>query len=258
MNGDLAIAMESAREAGAAVLKFFKTKLVVRDKGNDNPVTAADLEADRILKSRLLAERPEYGWLSEETADSTERLSRRRVWVVDPIDGTKEFIRGVPEFAVSVGLVDDGIPVVGVVYNPATNEMFWAEKNGGAFKDGEAIRVSATQTLSDAMLEASRTEFDRGRFEKIRKSVLRIEPIGSIAYKLARVASGQADIVFSYTPKSEWDLCGAAAIIEAAGGRISLPTGTPMLFNRAMTQLPGVAATNGILHDKLIRLIQED
>ncbi len=257
MSEDLTLAIDSAREAGAAVLKFFRKRFDVRDKGNDNPVTPADLEADRILKARLLGSRPEYGWLSEETADSAERLGKRRVWVVDPIDGTKEFIRGVPEFAISVGLVDAGKPVLGVVYNPATDEMFWAEKNGGAYKDGIPIRVSETRSLEDATLEASRTEFDRGRFDPIRKSVLRIDPIGSIAYKLARVASGQVDIVFSYTPKSEWDICGAAAIIEEGGGRISLPSGEPIRFNQATTQVPGVAATNGALHDRLIRLIRE-
>lgn len=257
MDADLALAMETAREAGKAVLGFFRKELSIRDKGNDNPVTQADLEADRILKMRLLGSRPDYGWLSEETTDSPERLQKRRVWVVDPIDGTKEFIRGVPEFAISIGLAEEGSAILGVVYNPATSEMFLAMRGEGAHLDGRPIRVSSTCAIEDALLEASRTEFAGGRFARIRKSISRIEPIGSIAYKLARVAAGQADMVFSFTPKSEWDLCGAAAILSAAGGVISLPDGGPIRFNRANTQFPGVAATNGLLHPALLDLIAQ-
>lgn len=255
MKEDLVLATDAAREAGRAVLTYFQKKLSVRDKGNDNPVTQADLESDRILRSRLMESRPDYGWLSEETVDSPERLSRRFVWIVDPIDGTKEFIKGVPEFAISIGLVEDGRPIVGVVYNPATGELFSASRGGGAYLDGAPIRVSATRFLKDGRLEASRTEFAGGRFAEILTSVSRIEPIGSIAYKLARVAAGRSDMVFSFTPKSEWDICGATAIIEEAGGVVTLSDGGPIRFNRENPQIPGIAASNGHLHNELLSRI---
>jgi myo-inositol-1(or 4)-monophosphatase len=256
MKRSLSLAERAVREAGAAVMTFYRTRLSVRDKGNDNPVTPADLEADRILRKRLLESHPDYGWLSEETADSADRLKKNRVWVVDPIDGTKEFIKGLPEFAVSVGLVEKGRVILGVVYNPATEEMFTAANGVGASLNGHPIAISGTSSLDQAVMEASRTEFRGGRFSDIRKKVSRIDPIGSIAYKLARLAAGQSDIVFSFTPKSEWDLCGAAAIIEESGGKISLPNGDPLLFNRIDTRFPGVAATNGLLHDQLLNLIE--
>ncbi len=135
---DLELALEAALAAGRAAAAWFGGALEVRHKGPDQPLTEADLEANRVLRTRLVGARPEYGWLSEETADAPERLDRRRVWIVDPVDGTKSFIAGEPEFSVSVGLVEDGAAVLGVVYNPATGEVYWALAGEGAWA-GRAV-----------------------------------------------------------------------------------------------------------------------
>ena len=124
------------REAGQAVMQFYRASFTVRDKSPDNPVTEADIASDTLLKQRLGVLLPSAGWLSEETADNPARLERRLLWVVDPIDGTKEFVMGIPEFALSVALVDDGLPVLAVVFNPATDELFVAEKGQGVWCNG--------------------------------------------------------------------------------------------------------------------------
>ena len=128
MNAELSLAKEAAVNAGELILNYYKADYEIRDKGYQNPVTTADHASDAFLKDTLTKAYPEYGWLSEETVDSKERLSKKRVWVVDPLDGTKEFIEGVPHFVVSIALVESGIPIVGVLYNPVTAEMFSASK----------------------------------------------------------------------------------------------------------------------------------
>ncbi len=139
---DVALAAAAAIEAGRAVMRSFGGDMEVRHKGPDQPLTASDLEADRILRERLLGARPEYGWLSEETADDPERLRRRRVWIVDPIDGTRSFIAGRREFGISVGLAEDGSAVLGVVLNPATGELYATWRGGGAWKLEKALAAN--------------------------------------------------------------------------------------------------------------------
>ncbi|MBV9774485.1 MAG: 3'(2'),5'-bisphosphate nucleotidase CysQ, partial [Gemmatimonadetes bacterium] len=184
LRADLDLAVAAARAAGEAVMRFFRHGGEVRYKGPEQPVTDADLAADRILRERLLAARPEYGWLSEETADSPERLGRRRVWVVDPIDGTNSFVQGIPEFAVCVGLAEEGRAVLGVVYDPATDELYSAAAGGGAFRNGEPIRVSGA---GERRVLASRSELRRGEFAAFREG-WSVAPMGSTAYRMAKVA----------------------------------------------------------------------
>ena len=133
---------EITRAAGEEIMKFYRDSFSVADKAPDNPVTDADLAADKLLRERLSALLPEAGWLSEETVDSKERLQRKLVWVVDPLDGTKEFVMGIPEFTVSVALVDDGLPVLGVIFNPPTGEVYHASKGHGAYLNGKPVAVS--------------------------------------------------------------------------------------------------------------------
>ena len=147
---ELELAILAARAAGEAVMRAFRTDAEVRYKGPEQPVTDADLAADRIIHQVLLEGRPDYGWLSEETRDSPDRLSRRRLWVVDPIDGTNSFVKGRAEFAICVGLVDGGRPVIGVVFNPATGELYHAVERGGAFLNGAPIHVSGTDETAEA------------------------------------------------------------------------------------------------------------
>ena len=191
-------AIAAAQSAGRCIHSARDARQVDR-KADASPVTQADRDADEVLRSVLLAA-SDAAWLSEETADSPERLSARRVWIVDPLDGTKEFITGVPEYAVAVALVEDGEPVLGVVHNPVTGETFWAERGGGAVLNGQPIHVAEGRVVL-----ASRSETKRGEFTPFEDWEVR--PVGSIQYKLALVAAGQGAVTWSRGPKHEWDVC---------------------------------------------------
>ncbi|HEX8274922.1 MAG TPA: 3'(2'),5'-bisphosphate nucleotidase CysQ [Longimicrobiaceae bacterium] len=247
---DLELAVRAARAAGREVMKHFRGGGEVHYKSADQPVTEADLAADRLLREMLLGERPEYGWLSEETADSPERLGRERVWLVDPIDGTRSFVDGVAEFAVSVGLAVDGRAVVGVVYNPAADEMYHATLGGGAFRNGAAIRVAGRPAGLPVAL-ASRSEIRRGEFDPVRGE-WEVRPYGSTTCKMVKVADGSADLFLSRGPKSEWDVCAADLVVREAGGGVTDAEGRELRYNRAEPFVRGVLATGGLDHDAVL------
>jgi len=256
---DLELAMRAARAAGDAVLPFFHDTPEVRFKAPDQPVTEADLSADRALHATLLGERPGYGWLSEETADSPDRLGRRRLWVVDPIDGTNSFVKGIPDWVVCVGLVEDGLPIVGVVYNACRGEMYHASRGGGAFLNGRPIHVTTTAADGDApALVASRSEVLRRDFARFGAAGWRMEGLGSTAYRMARIAEGAADATLSAGSKSEWDVCAAELIVREAGGRVTDFSGAPYRYNREETRRRGVIATNGLLHDAVLSIVRAE
>jgi myo-inositol-1(or 4)-monophosphatase len=252
---ELAVGIEAARAAGAVVRGWYDGTYTVRQKGKDNPVTEADMEANRTIHDIVLGAFPDDGWLSEETRDSAERLSKRRVWIVDPLDGTKEFINHIPEFCVCVGLVEDGIPVVGVECNPVRDELFAAARGGGTTLNGEPVRVSSQADLATARMLTSRSEVDRGEWKEF-ESELQLELTGSVAYKLALIAAGQADATFSLTPKNEWDVCAGAALISEAGGRFTDRFGQPRTFNQKETRLSGIIACNGQLYEPIAELLR--
>jgi myo-inositol-1(or 4)-monophosphatase len=257
--GDLAHELEQARsvalEAGEILRRHFRDGgYEVGSKGRDNPVTSADLEADAALRDHLKRTFPDYGWLSEETADNAERLSRRRVWIVDPLDGTKEFIKGIPEFVVAIALAEDGVPVLGVTYNPIKREMFWAARGAGCHLDDTPVHVTAATGLSGAVVLASRSETARGEWNAYKDQIV-AKPIGSVAYKLALVAAGKADATFTATPKSEWDIASGAALLAEAGGVMTDIHGHPIRFNRRYVKLDGFVAAGPALHAALSSLI---
>jgi myo-inositol-1(or 4)-monophosphatase len=254
---ELELAIRAARAAGEAIMRAFRVEQEVRFKSPEQPVTEADLAADRILYRILIGERPDYGWLSEETADSPERLRRERLWVVDPIDGTNSFVAGRPEFAVCVGLVDAGRAVVGVVHNPVTGEVFHASEGGGAFRDGEPIRVSDVGPEGEPRIVASRWEMKRGEFDAFHAD-WRVEPLGSTAYKMCRVAEGGAEAFVSRGPKAEWDVAAAVVIVREAGGLATRLDGADPAFNQREPSWRGIAASNGRVHDALLRVVALD
>ncbi|MGA3228363.1 MAG: 3'(2'),5'-bisphosphate nucleotidase CysQ, partial [Candidatus Binatus sp.] len=225
----------------------------IGSKGHDNPVTAADLEADRAIKKLLRDPFPGYGWLSEETADNDDRLKCRRVWIVDPLDGTKEFIKGIPEFAVAIALVEDGVPVLGVTYNPIKRQMYWAARGVGCHLNTRRVRVTRKRTLKRATVLASRSETARGEWRGFR-GMLKVSPTGSVAYKLAMVAAGKADATFTRSPKSEWDIASGAALIIEAGGTITDIKGREIRFNQRNVKLEGLIADNTALHAALMKV----
>ena len=251
---ELDTAIAAARAAGAIIRRYYKTPLEVREKDKDQPVTVADLEADRQIRAIVSRAFPDDGWLSEETADSHERLGRRRVWIVDPLDGTKEFIQHIPEFCVCVALVENGEPCVGVSYDPVRDHVYAARRNDGTRRNGTPVRMTSPSELRTARILASRSEDARGEWSAY-KGHCRVEPTGSVAFKLARVAAGDGDATFSLTPKNEWDICAGAVLVREAGGLITDRYGATLRFNQPDPLRPGLIAASRALHRPLLDLI---
>lgn len=205
-------------------------------------VTRADLEANHLLREQL-PRVVSAAWLSEESAESPERLTSPRVWIVDPLDGTKEFVDGLPEYAVSVALVEQGQPVLAVVHNPVTQETFCAARGCGAFRNGSRLRVGESERLL-----ASRSECRAGEFDAFPDWT--VTPVGSIAYKLALVAAGEAAVTFSRGPKHEWDVCAGALLVIESGGLSSSATGEPLVFNKALPKTFGILAGAPKAHER--------
>lgn len=254
LSAEVDAAQAAALAAGEIILHYYNDRSFdIGSKGKNNPVTTADLEADREIRRRLTESFGGYGWLSEESVDEPSRLERRRVWIVDPLDGTKEFIKGVPEFCVAIALAEDHVAVLGVTYNPVRREMFWAAKGLGCWLNGRRVAVSTVDTLDRATVLASRSEFARGEWE-VFHGAIKISPTGSVAYKLAMIAGGIGDGSFTRLPKNEWDVAAGTALIVEAGGRVTDLAGNDLRFNRKITRIPDMVASNGLLHDALIEL----
>jgi len=246
---ELAIAEQAAQEAGAMVMGLFKGKYDVHEKSKNNPVTTADLEANRIIRDKIQKSFPQDGWLSEEDADNSGRLALKRIWVIDPIDGTKEFIEGVPQFAISIAFVVEGRPKVAIVYNPAKDRFYKAAAGQGAYLNNKAIRVSPRQDVRGASLLVSRSEPQK-RFQAfVERCDLR--RVGSIAYRLAKVASGDGDGTLTFRTIHEWDICAGVLMVEEAGGKVVDGDGKTMMFNRELPKHRGVVAANTGLADGL-------
>ncbi len=250
------VATAAARAAGAIIRRHYGTDLQVELKGHDDPLTAADRESNACIHEIIAGAFPDDGWLSEETADSTDRLRRRRVWIVDPLDGTKEFTQHIPEFCVCIALVEDGRPIVAVELNPAADRLYAAVRGQGATVNGRPARVSTQHVVAEAEVLASRSEDKRGEWDAF-KPRCKVVLTGSVAFKLAELSTGHGDATFTLTPKNEWDICAGSLLLEEAGGRVTGLDGHPLAFNQPSTLRPGMIASNGVLHEGLLALIAE-
>ncbi len=237
-----------ARVAGTLIEQIRAEGFDARSKSDDSPVTRADREADVLLKGELLGLAP-VAWLSEETADSEARLAHDRLWVVDPLDGTKEFMKGLPEYSVAIALVEDGQPILGVVHNPATGDTFSAGRDLGAFRNGERISVREGKELL-----ASRSETAKGEFIPFEES-WNVKAVGSIQLKLALVAAGEAAATFSRGPKHEWDVCAGALIVSEAGGLATDVFGGPLQYNQSFPKVRGILAGAASAHARALAQI---
>ena len=259
---DITVMEQAAIAAGKVIMQYFRdgqqvsNAADVRQKSPNNPLTKADLEADKLLRNMLLAAHPDYGWLSEETVDNADRLSKKRVWVVDPIDGTKEFITGIPQFAISIGLVEDGLPIAACVHNPAAEETFLAILGQGASCNHQPITTTSNDQLSGASCLASRSETKRGDWDSFQHE-FKLTTMGSIAYKLSMVAAGKYDMTFTLTPKNEWDFCAGELLVREAGGKVTHKDGSHCTFNNKNSRVRSLLASNGKLHDSLLQRLQD-
>ncbi|XBQ16386.1 MAG: 3'(2'),5'-bisphosphate nucleotidase CysQ [Oceanicaulis sp.] len=242
----------AARDAGKLALAFRARGLKTWEKSKGDPVSDADLAADNLLKDRLLPARPGYGWLSEETADDRSRLERPRSFVVDPIDGTRAFMKGRPEFVVSVAVIEDGEPVAAALYDPSTERLWDAARGQGARLNGLPIRHSGQKTISGA-----RVLGDPGRLTALRDLGATASTVNSAALRLALCAQGMFDAVVAERGKWDWDLAAGALIVTEAGGTISGRDGAPLKFNGDPPRQPPPVAAGPALHALLLERLDK-
>jgi myo-inositol-1(or 4)-monophosphatase len=252
---DILNRIQAALEASRAVFARFTPGAIETEyKTGHDPVTEADRALDAVLRKELLHEGE--GWLSEESVDDPIRLQRSQVWVVDPLDGTREFVKGIPEFCVSIGFVDNGHPVAGGIFNPATNETFLGAIDSGVTYNGKPAQTSQRKTLDGALVLASRSEVKRGEWKAFESAPCEIRPMGSVAYKLALVSAGLADITFTLTPKNEWDVVAGAALVQSAGGFVSTLDKSALTANHHDPLISGLLASGPFLKDPLLNLLE--
>ncbi|MGJ4941700.1 3'(2'),5'-bisphosphate nucleotidase CysQ [Bradyrhizobium sp. HKCCYLS1011] len=227
---DAELLTRSVREAGQLALSLFGTDLRRWTKGVSSPVSEADIAVNDLLESQLRAATPEYGWLSEESVDDEARLGKRRVWIVDPIDGTRNYLGGKEDWCVSVALVEDAAPILAAVFVPVTDEFFFAARGQGTTRNGEIVSASAGTAL-----DLSRVAGPKPLVEKLVSGSTRIElhpRIGSLALRLCRVAHGALDAAFAGGQSRDWDLAAAHLIVQEANGKMTALSGDTILYNR--------------------------
>jgi myo-inositol-1(or 4)-monophosphatase len=247
--------IQAALEAARSVLNRFTPGAIEAEyKAGHDPVTEADKAVDAVLRQNLL--RQGEGWLSEESVDDLSRLDKRQVWIVDPLDGTREFVKGIPEFCVSIALVQDGRPVAGGICNPATDEIFVGTLDSGVRYNGKPARASQRTELNGATVLASRSEVKRGEWKIFEHSGLKIVPMGSVAYKLARVSTGLDDITFTLTPKNEWDVAAGVALVLSAGGFVATLDSGELQCNNRNPLLSGLIASGPLLKNPLLTMLE--
>lgn len=253
---DLELLATVAREGGALAMKYFRRDPKTWAKGETSVVSEADLEVDRLLCDRLLAARPDYGWLSEETTEDSALLDRDRIFVVDPIDGTRGFLAGENEWTVSLAVVEGGRPVAAALFAPALGTMFRAAAGGGAERNGDPIRVSTRVEIAGASLVGSR-RLVREVLEVANISLEYQGFIPSLAYRLALVAAGDVDVAVARRGAYDWDLAAADLLVHEAGGRLVDLDGKRPDYNGANRRHPALVASTPGLSDAMTALFKE-
>lgn len=254
---DARLLVAALREAGAIARRYFGGEYKVWQKSRGNPVTEADIAIDDFLKSHLLAARPHYGWMSEETADNPARLRAQRIFVVDPIDGTHGFIKHRPHFTLVAAVVEQGRPCAGAIYNPITDEMYEAAEGSGAFKNGSAIRTSTRRDFEAARFLAEHAVMNPARWDIPWPASLTSESRASAAYRMALVAEGGFDAMISLTPKSDWDVAAGDLIVREAGGVVTTREGESLTYNRETVLHMSIVCAGRAMHARLMTRLAE-
>jgi myo-inositol-1(or 4)-monophosphatase len=227
---DAALLTDTVREAGALGLSLFRTELKNWTKGASSPVSEADIAVNDLLENRLRSATPDYGWLSEESADDEQRLGKHLVWIVDPIDGTRGYLAGREDWCVSVALVEDASPLLAAVFAPASDEFFFAVRGQGAARND--VPVYATPGTE---LDFSRVAGPKPLVERLSRpsgEIILHPRIGSLALRLCRVAQGSLDAAFAGGQSRDWDLAAANLIVQEANGNMTALTGDTISYNR--------------------------
>ena len=246
--------IEAALDAANGVARDLANHSV-EDGQRPETIKNAERQISDVLRETLLQEGE--GWLCEEDADDQVRLGCNAAWVIDPVDGTQEFITGVPEWSISVGLVVGGNALAGGVFNPSTQELVLGSLDLGVTYNGREVRAAGKTSMNGAVILASRQEFNRGEWARFEGRNFAIRPTGSVAYKLALVAAGLADATWTLSPKHEWDVAAGLALINSSGARASFPGGAAIKLNRKETLLPGLIASSASIWSEINSLIAE-
>ena len=239
-----------AAEAGQIAIDRWESDFKRWEKGPGSPVCDVDLELDGMLRERLSALLPDAGWLSEETADNRDRLEADRVWVVDPIDGTRDYLRNRPGWCVSVALVENGRPVIGVLDAPARGEVWVAERGQGATRNGVKLKTAWRDQLTGARVPAD-------TLPSVDADLTAVFKPNSIALRIAMIAAGEADLVASLRWGHEWDIAAALLIAREAGARVTNAFGRPISFNSGAGEAFGVLATVPGIHSAAVERLAE-
>jgi myo-inositol-1(or 4)-monophosphatase len=254
MERELAQLTSTIRQAGVRALDLAEQGFEVLTKKDRSPVTTADLEVNRMLHEMWQTHFPDDGWLSEESPDDHARLDKARVWVVDPIDGTRAYVNRLPEFCISVGLVEKGTPVMAAIFNPSTDELFTALRGGGLCLNGKPIApITPLDTHSHIMV--SPWEFRDGRWAGL-DSHLQCRPMFSIAHSLALVAAGRIQATLTIEPENEWDLAAGVLLIQESGGTVTDAEGRALTFNQPTPRFRGVIAVAATAREDLRPILQ--
>lgn len=248
---DLDLLINAARAAGDIARKYFKASPEVWEKsGGQGPVTEADLHVNRQLEADLQAARPDYGWLSEETEDGSARLKTDRQFIIDPIDGTRAFIEGSKDWAHSIAITENGLPVAGVIYLPMPDLLYAAEIGQGATCNGARLTASEDKPIDAATVLSAKPNMDPKYWAALVPPFKRTFR-SSLAYRLALVGEGRFDGMLTLRPTWEWDVAAGALIVTEAGGIVSDQKGQAAVFNNPHPQINGMVAAGGI-HAALI------
>jgi len=248
----MTLLMGVIRDAGELALTYFKQDMVHWKKSDNTPVSEADIAVNQFLKQNLLEPRQNYGWLSEETEDDTSRLRKKRVWVVDPIDGTRAFLRGRDDWTISVAIIEDGAPIVAAVYHPVSAKLFSAVAGAGAYVNQRSISTTLAQSILNCRMAANTGAF-RPEHWQMPWPEMTITSYNSMALRLAHVAQGQEDAAVTITSKSDWDLAAADLLVQEAGGRVTTLDGKPLTYNKIHPVHENIAAAGMALHGVLLQ-----
>jgi myo-inositol-1(or 4)-monophosphatase len=250
---DLALLIDAAREAGALALDYQARGLTVAAKDDRSPVTDGDIAVNALLKDRLLGARPDYGWLSEETVDNPARLSKRRVFVVDPIDGTRAYVNKTPWYSISVAVVEDGRPVAGVVFAPALDQLYSGKIGGVPQVNGVAIRVGSARALEGCAMLADTRAIGAAAWP-----AMQVDQRNSIALRLCLVAGDVFDAAVSVSTLHEWDLAAGDLIASLAGAAVTDKQGEPLAYNQAAPTARGLICANERLHSLILETLGDN
>jgi myo-inositol-1(or 4)-monophosphatase len=245
---------QAVTEAGALALSKFGSPVKNWTKGASSPVCEADIEADLLLRDRLMRDSPGYGWLSEESADDPARLTARRVWIVDPIDGTRGFISGRSDWAISAALVEDGRPVAAALFAPVTDELFLAVKGRGATRSGEPIAPAPGASLDGTRMAGPPRRLER--LAAIAPGIVAVPKIFSLALRLAYVASGALHAALAAPNSHDWDLAAADLLVHEAGGALTSLEGHPPIYNRPDPVHGALIAAGHARHAAIMNLVR--